>query len=65
MSQVDKNLAHALVQSDGVTLLHYLANNLSLVVLNNQHLQGQGQGQGQGNLINKILPQLKDHQNKR
>jgi hypothetical protein len=38
MGEVDKNLPHALVEDDGVRLLHELSDNFSLVVLDNQNL---------------------------
>lgn len=38
MSQVDENLPHRLVENDGIRLLHELSNDLSLVVLDDEHL---------------------------
>lgn len=41
MGQVDQHLPHRLVEHNRVALLHELAYNLSLVVLNNQDLSYQ------------------------
>jgi hypothetical protein len=62
MCQIYQHLPHALVEHNGVTLLHELSHNLSLVILDNEDLDGQFRFQRPESLTDLFgLDHLFDH----